>query len=138
MTRTPHGNGQKRYLWAKLKDAENNLENDYVCWKGLFWSDELFAYDLRKKGEACDPKNTTPVVKHDNGNIMLWGCLSVSRTGNLVKVGEIITERCDDFEQKPQVVWVVALSSSVFQYNNDPKNIWLQVKTIKSEGTSDI
>lgn len=62
----------------------------------------------------------------------------MSRTGNLVKVGEIITERCDDFEQKPQVVWVVALSSSVFQYNNDPKNIWLQVKTIKSEGTSDI
>lgn len=65
MTRTLLGNGQRlktkeNLIFYRRDTFENNLENDYVCWKGLFWSDELFAYDLRKKGEVCDPKNTPP------------------------------------------------------------------------------
>ncbi len=33
-----------------------------------------------------DPKNTIPTVKHGGGNIMLWGCFSAKRTGQLHRI----------------------------------------------------
>lgn len=48
------------------------------------------AYVWCKKGEALSPKNTIPTVKHSGGHIMLWGCFSVSGTGNLVKIDAIM------------------------------------------------
>jgi hypothetical protein len=30
-------------------------------------------YVWRKKGEACQPKDTIPTLKHGGGIIMLWG-----------------------------------------------------------------
>ena len=59
------------------------------------WSDdmklELFghrdvAYVWRKQGEAYNPKNTVPTVKHGGVSIMLWWCFSASGTGKLVRV----------------------------------------------------
>ena len=56
------------------------------CRKTL-WSDEtkieLFdhneqEYVWRREGEAFNPKNTNPTVKHGGRGIMLWGCFSDS------------------------------------------------------------
>ena len=39
-----------------------------------------------KKGEAYNPKNTLPTVKHGGGNIIMWACFSSNGTGNLIRV----------------------------------------------------
>ena len=97
ITRALHRNGlrgcrtrktpllQKRHLKARLKYAKDKLEKDYAYWKHVLWSNEtkleLFAhrdvaYVWRKKGEAYNPKNTVPTVKHGGGSIM-WGTLEI-------------------------------------------------------------
>ena len=35
---------------------------------------------------ACKPNNTLPIVKHGDGNIMLWGCFAAGGTGALHKI----------------------------------------------------
>ena len=47
------------------------------------------------KRRTYNPENTTPTVKHDGWNIMLWGCFSASGSANLVKVNGIIKK--EDF-----------------------------------------
>lgn len=64
----------------------------------MLWSDEtkieLFGHNdvgiiviiWHKNGEAFNPKNTIPTVKHGGGNLMLWGCFLANGPGNLITV----------------------------------------------------
>ncbi len=132
---------RKRHLQARLKYAWDNLEKDYSYWKRVLWSDEtkleLFghrdtAYVWRKKGEAFNPKNTVPTVKHGGGSIMLWGCFSASGTGNLVKVEGIMNkEKYVEILKENLKQSAVKLGLSrrfIFQHDNDPKHTSLLVK----------
>ena len=51
---------------------------------------ELFSHNdvshvWRKKGEAYNPKNTVPTVKHGGGSIMMWGCFGKNNVHFLSK-----------------------------------------------------
>lgn len=62
-------------------------------------------FSLEKKRRGINPKRTIPSEKHGSGSIMLWGCLSASQTGNLLKVEGIINkEKYRYFERKSEAV----------------------------------
>ncbi len=82
---------KKAHVQARLKFANDSEEN----WVKVSWSDEtkieLFGINLTrsvgmKRNAAYDPKNTFPTVQHGAGNIMLWGCFSAKRTGQLHRI----------------------------------------------------
>ncbi len=82
---------KKAHVQARLKCANDSDEN----WVKVLWSDEtkiqLFGINStcrvwRRRNAAYDPKNTIPTVKHGGGNIMLLGCFSVKRTGQLHRI----------------------------------------------------
>lgn len=48
---------------------------------------------------ACSHKNTTPRVKHDCGNVILWGCFSSAVTEKLANID--IEDKWRQIEGKP-------------------------------------
>ncbi|CDQ59680.1 unnamed protein product [Oncorhynchus mykiss] len=82
---------------ARLKFAREHLDDLEEVWENVIWSDEtkilLFGKNStrrvwRTKNAELHPKNTIPTVKHEGGNIMLWGCFSAKGPGRLIRVKE--------------------------------------------------
>ncbi len=82
---------KKAHVQARLKFAKDSEEN----WVKVLCSDEtkikLFGINStrhvwRRRNAAYDPMNTIPTVKHEGGNIMLWGCFSAKGTGQLHRI----------------------------------------------------
>ena len=68
-------------------------------WKNVVWSDEsklnLFDSDgkvmvWRIPREEFDPLCTTPAIEHGGGSVMVWGCFTRQRVGNLCLLDGII------------------------------------------------
>ncbi|KAJ0004848.1 hypothetical protein NQD34_011062 [Periophthalmus magnuspinnatus] len=88
------------HVQACLKFASDHLDDPEESWEKVMWSDEtkieLFGLNStrcvwRKKNDEYHPKNTIPTVKHEGGNIMLWGCFSAHGTGRLHCIKERVT-----------------------------------------------
>ncbi|KAK3550549.1 hypothetical protein QTP70_000006 [Hemibagrus guttatus] len=86
---------QIRHTKARLAFANAHLDKEEDFWSSVLWSDEtkieLFghndvAFIWHKKGEAFNPKNTIPTVKHGGGNLIFWECFSAGGPGNLITV----------------------------------------------------
>lgn len=124
-----------RHVKARLEYARRWLKEDSSMWNNVLWSDEtkieLFGHNdvqtvWRKKGEAFNPKNTVPTVKHGGGSIMLWGCFTSRGTGRLVKIDGILKSQgyveilANNLRPSAQTLGL--RRNFWFQQDNDPKH----------------
>ena len=80
----------------------------------------------RKRNAEYNPKNTIPTVKHEGGNLMLWGCFSAKGTGRLHRIegrmnGAMYREILGN-NLLPSVRALKIGRGWVFQHDNDPKH----------------
>ncbi|KAK3556120.1 hypothetical protein QTP70_005600 [Hemibagrus guttatus] len=126
---------KKAHVQARLKFANEHLNDSEEHWVKVLWSDEtkieLFGINSsrcvwRRRNAAYDPKNTIPTIKHGGGNITLWECFSAKGTGQLHRI-----KRTMDGAMCRQILGENLLPSDralkmgrgwVFQHDNDQKH----------------
>lgn len=67
---------RRKILWSEEIKVKMFCHNDQYIWK--------------REGEAFNPKNTIPTVKHSTCSILLWGCITSSGSGASEKVNWIM------------------------------------------------
>jgi len=125
----------KKNQKKRLQFARSYKDKDSSFWNSIIWSDEsrfrVFGCDgrikvWRKPGESIKMKNLNPTVKHGDGGIMVWGCMSSKGTGNL----EIIEGIMNQFHYQDILTRNLHESAKklglkrrfIFQQDNDPKH----------------
>ena len=66
---------QSPSVWGSTQDLASWDINDDKKGQGLFGINSTRRV-WRKRNAEYNPKNTTPTVKHEGGNLMLWACFS--------------------------------------------------------------
>lgn len=101
---------------------------------------ELFGEMLLMSGERKE-RHTIPTLKHNSVRIMLWGCLSVSRAGILIKVWRVMKkeESVKNLEENlKQSAAKLALGLGhhfVFKHVSDPKSSWWRATSWRPKWT---
>ena len=114
----PQRNARKR-----LKFAKENLNEPYLFWKSIIWSDEskfkLFGSDgkqivWRKPHEALNNLCLKPTLKYGGGCIMIWICMSSAGVENFILSMELWTDL--------SIGKLKIADKFFFQEGNDPKH----------------
>ncbi|KAI4875649.1 hypothetical protein NFI96_000346 [Prochilodus magdalenae] len=124
---------KKAHMQARLKFANETLDDSESDWEKVLWSDET---EIELFGT-----NSTRRVKHGGGDIMFWGCFSAKDTGLLHRIsgrmdGAMYRKILND-NLLPSARTLKKGRGWVFQHNNDPKHTakatkeWLKQKNIK-------
>ncbi len=106
------------------------MDIDY--WKHVLWSDEtkinLFGSDgvkcvWQQPGEVYKDKCVLPTVKHGDGSVMVWGCMSAAGTGELQIIKGTMNANmyCDILKQSMIPSFRRLGRRAVFQHDN-PKH----------------
>uniref|UniRef100_A0AAY4CMV3 Transposase Tc1-like domain-containing protein n=1 Tax=Denticeps clupeoides TaxID=299321 RepID=A0AAY4CMV3_9TELE len=118
---------KKAHVQARLKLANEHLNDSESNWEKVLWSDETKIELFVINSTAYDPQNTVPTVKHGGGNILLWGCFSAKGTGQLHRING----------KMDGAMYRKILSDNLLpSHDNDPKHTakatkeWLKVKCL--------
>ncbi len=118
---------------ARKQFTEDKQTKDMDYWNHVLWSDEtiinLFGSDYvkrvwRQPGEEYKDNCVLPTVKHGDGSVMVWGCMSAAGTGELQFIEGTINANmyCDILKQSMiHTLWRLGLRA-VLKHDNDPKH----------------
>lgn len=124
-----HGNRQKRLTYAR-----NHSQWTVEEWRRVLWTDEskfeIFGskrrqYVRRRVGEAYNSACIQPTVKHGGGSIQVWGSITASGVGPLVRIdGRLNADRYLQILQEHAIPAGRRLIGEgfIFQQDNDPKH----------------
>ncbi len=112
--------------------AEDKKTKDMDYWKHVLWSDETNINSLgsdgvkrvwRQPGEEYKDNCVLPTVKHGDGSVMVWGCMSAAGTGELQFIeGTMNVNMYLDILKQSMIPSLQRLGrGAVFQHDNDPK-----------------
>ena len=96
------GNKEKRLKYAKQhKDWVQEMFNRVLYTdesKIEIFGTKRHQYIRRRIGETHQPECLNPTIKHGGGSLQVWGCLSSSGVGDLIKKeGRLTGKRYVDF-----------------------------------------
>ncbi len=113
--------------------AEDKQTKDMDYWNHVLWSDEakinLFASDGVKRvwwqpGEEYKDKCVLPTVKHGDGSVIVWGCMSAAGTEELqFTEGTMNTNMYCDILKQSMIPSLQRLAAG--QYSNQIKSLLL-------------
>ena len=119
----------------RLNFATDYVSKDQTWWNNVIFADEskfnLFGSDgrrtiRRKVNEELKLKNFRATVKHGDGSVMVWGCISTAGVGELVFIDGILDKMkyLDLLKQNliKSAVNTNIRNSFMFYRDNDPKH----------------
>jgi transposase len=133
---------KKPYLSAKHRRQRMEFANKYKDWtvedwRKVIWSDEskfeIFGsrrrqYYWKRPGEQLQDAHIQQTVKHNGGNIMVWGCMTSQGIGGFCQIsgsldGELYRKILDDDFMVDTLLWHnLTTNDIIFQQDNDPKH----------------
>lgn len=122
-------------LMDRITYAKKYLDEPSEFWEKVLFTDEskynIVGWDGRLKvwrlpGQGLNPKYTAKTVKHGNGGLMVWGCMSAKGVGKLHFIeGTMDHKMYIDIlkENLPASVERLGLTGNyTFMQDNDPKH----------------
>ena len=131
---------QKRLVWAK--ENKNWMVGG---WNRALWSDESkfeifgnkrWSFVRRWVGERMLEQCTMQTIKHEGGNIMVWGCFGGGQVGSIAKIDRKMTKEVYLKILKEHVLVCgteLIGERFMFQQDNDPKHTAKVVKHYLNE-----
>ena len=130
---------QKPLLWRGNKEKQLKYAIQHKDWAQEMFNQVLYTdeskfeifgtkrcqYVRKRIGEAYHPKCLNPTIKHGGGSLQVWGCLSSSGVGDLIKIEGRLTGECYVDILRHHVIssgMRLIGHNFILQQDNDPKH----------------